>query len=52
MKKILEMAKGNSELISKLNLEKLVDEYFVSLVNQSKLSASRNSLAIFAKVWP
>ena len=35
------MAKGNNELIDKLNMDKLVEEYFLSLVNQSKLSASR-----------
>jgi hypothetical protein len=40
-KKLLELAKGNGELAEKFNLKKLVDVYYLSLVNQSKLTSSR-----------
>ncbi|CAF0899355.1 unnamed protein product [Brachionus calyciflorus] len=38
--KIIELTSGNFECSDKLNIPKLADDYFLSLVNQSKLSSS------------
>ncbi len=40
MAKLLEITSGNSEVASLMNLPKLTEEYFISLVNTSKLSSS------------
>ena len=37
---IIEITSGNCEIAGQLNLAKLADEFFVSLVNQSKLPSS------------
>ena len=34
--------KGNTEVVMKLNISKLVEEYFTALQTPSKLSSSRN----------
>ncbi len=38
----MELIKGHGDIVMKMNLKKLADDYLISMLSQSKLSSSRN----------